>query len=318
MKIYVTNKIVFLLLAASGLTACQNSPNTTTVAVNGNQTNISSNVPLVGNVNVIVNANANSANANLMTGESVGIEAREPEQYQAKVVFKVETGGAEKSAAFPPIAATVARSGNDKRMELTMPNGEKIIYLDRSGQLLLVSPKRKQYAELNRESLGFDVRRLLLPEQIVKQVKNIKGVERVGEDKFGSRDVIKYRYNSTTETKSQAGSVSTEAVVLVDKETGLPLRSETFAQSQTGAVSGMNSLRLVTEMSDLQMNADPALFAEPTDFKKVAPEELRGQVDALFKLAGAFLQQMMSNQQNNQQNNQQMNNQAPVNSPTTP
>lgn len=283
---------VLFLLAAGSLTACQNQPTTT---VNGNQTNIS-NVPLVGNVNVVTNTNSNSAGNNLLTGENVGIEAREPDQYQTTVTLTVETSGAEKAAALPKLSAQVAKAGTNKRMEFALPGGEKVIYLDRDGKQFIISQQRKQYAELNKESLGFDIRQVLLPEQIVKQVKNIKGVERVGEEKFGDREVIKYRYGSTTQTSSQAGSVSTDAVVLVDKETGLPLRSETLAESQGGSVNGMKSLRLVTEMTNLQMNVDPSLFAEPTDYKKVAPEEIRSQVDLAFKLIGAFLQQTMNSQ----------------------
>lgn len=304
MQILSKNKIFFLLLAAAGLTACQNSATT-----NGNQTSLS-NVPLVGNANVVVNTNVNAANSNLLTGEAVGIEAREPEQYQAQVTLKLETGGNEKSASFPPLTAQVARSGNDKKMEFSLPNGEKLIYLSRGGQQFVISPQRKQYAELNKESLGMDVRQMMTPEQMVKQVKNLKGVERVGEEKLGDRDVIKYRYNAKTETKSQAGNVATDAVVLVDKETGLPLRSETFLESQGGAVNGMNRLLLVTEMSKLQMNADASLFAEPTDFKKVAPEEVRGQIDMLVRMGGALLQQLMTNQG--------MNNQPPASNSPTP
>lgn len=312
MKIFSKSSIALLFIAAFGLAACQNPPTTT---VNGNQTNIS-NVPVVGNVNVVTNTNSNSANSNVLTGENVGIEAKEPEQYQAKVTLKLETSGPEKSAALPTLSAQVAKSGTDKRMEFALPNNEKIIYLDRGGQQFVVYPQRKQYAELNKESLGFEIRQLLMPEQIVKKVKNIKGVERVGEEKLGNRDVIRYRYNATTQVNAQptansqaATNVATDAVVLVDKETGLPLRSETYAESQNSSVSGMKSLRLITEMTDLQMTVDPNLFAEPTEFKKVAPEEIRSQVDLVFRAIGALLQQAM--------NSQTTNNQAPaLNTPT--
>lgn len=302
MKIFSKSKIALFLIAAFGLTACQNQPTTT---VNGNQTNIS-NVPIVGNVNVTTNTNSNSANSNVLAGDNVGIEAKEPDQYQAKVTLKLETSGPEKTAALPTLSAVVAKSGNDKRMEFSLPNNEKIIYLDRGGQQLIVYPQRKQYAELNKESLGFEIRQLLMPEQIVKKVQNIRGVKRSGEEKFGARDVIKYTYSATTQVNSQPPTtaansqsptnVATDSVVLVDKETGLPLRSETYAESQNSTVSGMKSLRLVTEMTDLQTTVDPSLFAEPTDYKKVAPEEIRSQVDLIFRAIGALLQQAMNSQ----------------------
>jgi hypothetical protein len=314
MQIFSKDKIAFLLFAAAslGLAGCQGSTPTSTT-VNGNQTNIS-NVPVVGNVNVQTTTNSN----NLLTGEGTGIEAREPEQYQATVTLKLESSGANKTTTLPTLSANVAKMGNDKRMEFTLPNNEKLIYLERNGQQLLVSPNRKQYAELNKEALGFEIREMLTPAQIVKQVKNVKGVERVGEEKFGDRDVIKYRYNATTQVNPQPANVqpavnsntnapakvNTDAIILVDKETGLPLRSETLAESPNASVNGMQSLRVVTEMTNLQMTADPALFAEPTDFKKVAPEEIRSQVDLVFRAIGVFLQQMMnrSNQANTSAN----------------
>lgn len=285
---------IFFLLAALGLAGCQGQ---TTTTVNGNQTNIS-NVPGVGNVNVITNTNVNS---NVTTGEGVGIEAREPEQYQATVTLKVETGG-EKSTSMAPFSAQVAKSGNDKRMEMALPGGEKLIYLERGGQQFVISPQRKQYAELNKEALGVDPRTLLMPEQIIKQVRNIRGVERVGEEKLGDRDVIRYRYKSTTQVNAKPANsqtpanVETDAVVLVDKETGLPLRSETFVAAQNTSVSGVSSGRVVTEMTNLQMNVDPSLFAEPTEFTKVSPEQIRSQIDLIARMAGAFLEQMMKNQ----------------------
>lgn len=291
------SKIIFILVIALGFTACQNP---STVSVNGNQANIS-NVPMVGNVNVTTTTNSNT-NSNVLTGENVGIEAVEPEQYRATVTLKLETGGAEKTTALPPLISEVSRSGDNRKMEFTLPGGEKIIYLDRGGQQFVISQQRKQYAELNKEALGIDPRRLLMPEQIVKQVKNIKGIERVGEEKFGERSVIKYRYNSTTQINAPAtnsntpANVSTDAFVLVDKETGLPLRSETFVESQNNSVGGMKNLRVVTEMTNVQMTADANLFNEPTDFKKVAPEEIRGQIELVFKALGVFLQQLMSNQ----------------------
>lgn len=304
MSFFSKGKIAFLLLSALALAGCQGQQTTT---VNGNQTNIS-NVPVVGNVNVQTTTNSN----NLLTGEGVGIEAREPEQYQATVTLKLEASGTEKATSSPTLSAQVAKTATAQRMEFTAPNNEKLIYLERDGKQWLIAPARKQYAELNKESLGFEIRELLTPAQIVKQVKNIKGVERVGEEKLGDRDVIKYRYNATTQVNPQPANikppantninantpakVATDAVVLVDKQTGLPLRSETFVQSQSGSVSGMNSLRVVTEMTNLQMSADPNLFTEPTDFKKVAPEEIRSQVDMVFRAVGILLQQMLNKQ----------------------
>ncbi len=284
--------LIMLPIAAIFGTACPGSPNT-----NSNTTIANTNVNVMTNGNTISVAN-NAVSTTVTTGTTGVIESKEPEQYQASVALKFETSG-EKKVATQPLKAEVARSGANRRMEFAMPNGEKLIYLETGGKQLLVMPQRKQYAELNKESLGFEVRSLMMPETIVKNLNNMKGIERVGEEKIDGRDAIKYRFAATTDTKSQAGTVETESFIFVDKETGLPLRSFTNAESQ-GNVQGVKGASLVTEINNIRTVADQALFAEPTDFAKVPPEQIRQQVDAFFSIATAFITQMMKSAQSQQ------------------
>lgn len=285
--------LLALLLAAGFGSACQ--PSTT----NGNV-----NAANLANANLTTSANtfANGGNTNFETtnsnsnGSAMTIDAKEPEKYQATVTAKFETIGAQNLPA-PTLKAEVARNGADRRMEFSLPSGEKLIYLDRADKQLLISPNRKQYAELTKDALGFEVRRLLLPEQIVNQLKNLKGIERVGEETMNGRDVVKYRYGATTNTQTQAGKVETESFILVDKETNLPLRSVINAQSQNGNVQGFQGLNIVTEMSNIRTGVDESLFAEPTDYAKVAPEVIKQQVNVLFSAALTLVGQMMKNAQ---------------------
>ena len=271
---------------------CEPAGGNANSGVNRTAVVISANTNLSG-----ANANSTSAtNSNAAASTTTAIETREPETYQATVNLKLETMGAQ-PANLPPIIAQVARNGADRRMEFSLPNGEKVIYLDAAGKHYLISPNRKQFAELNKESLGFEVRDLMTPAQIVQQVKNLKGVERVGEENLNGRTVIRYKYNGATDTKSQAGNVQTEAIVLVDKETGLPLRSETNSQSENGQVKGVNGIRLITEMSNIQTTVAPDLFAAPKDYKQVAPEEVRGQLNAMMNVATALLGNLLKNPQ---------------------
>ncbi|CAA9411642.1 MAG: hypothetical protein AVDCRST_MAG74-2327 [uncultured Pyrinomonadaceae bacterium] len=294
--------LILLPLAAIFGAACSGS---TTANTNGNLTVGNTNVNVTTNGNTVSIAN-NAVSTTVTTASTGGIESKEPEQYQASVALKFETSGAQKVAT-PPLRAEVARNGADRRMEFAMPNGEKLIYLETGGKQLLVMPQRKQYAELTKEALGFEVRSLMMPETIVKQLNNLKGIERFGEEKIDGRDAIKYRFAATTDTKSQAGTVETESFIAIDKETGLPLRSFTNSEAQ-GNVQGVKGASLVTEMHNIRTVAEPSLFAEPTDFSKVPPEQIRAQVDAFFSLATAFITQMMRSAQT-QQN-------APAPSPT--
>ena len=267
--------------------ACQPTATNTTVTNGTNTANTTA--------NTATNANTANSNTNSSTTTSA-IETKEPEKYSAKVRINLETSGDTQKGTVPALGATVARDGANRRMEIALPNNEKLIYLDVNGKNFIISPDRKQYAELNKETLGIDVRPLLMPEQIVQRIQSQKGVEKVGEEQLNGRAVIKYRYGTTTNTQTQAGQVNTESFLLVDKETGLPLRSETIAASQNGQVQGMKQAKIVTEMSDISTTPAAELFAEPgADYKKVAPEEIRAQLNALAQFAGAFAAQFIQN-----------------------
>lgn len=283
-KFYLTGVCLSALIVAAG---CNQAP-TTTVTTNTTANTANTN-----------SANTNSAaNTNSSTASTATIEAREPEQYQAAITLKLDTTGAQgqNTMTLPPLTANVARNGADKRMEFSMPGGEKIVYLDRADKRLLIMPNRKQYAEINRDSVGFEIRDFMTPGRLVERARGLKGVERVGEEQFNGRTAVRYRYGAITDTKSQAGQVQTESFVLVDKDTGLPVRSETVSEAgSTANVQGnqVKGLRLVTEMNNIQTTAPAELFAEPTDFAKIPPEQVRSQVAGIFQAAGLILGQLL-------------------------
>lgn len=290
MKFFSRNSLLTLSVSALaiGLSACE-QPKTGGDAANSAALNTNA-----------LTANSNSATVNtavnaVSSALNVSVDAKEPEKYQASVMLKLETSG-EQQMPIPPLKAEVARSGADRRMEFKLPTGETVVYLDKGGRQLIISPQKKQYAELNKESVGFDPRSLLMPEQIVDQVKRMKGVEQVGEETVDGRAAVKYRLASGANTQSTAGRVETESFILVDKETGLPLRSSTNATAQ-GNVKGVNALNVVTEINNIRTDIDAKLFDEPTDFQKVPPEQIRAQLNALFTLATSLLGQMSKSNQ---------------------
>ena len=251
----------------------------------------------VANNSTFVNANANfNTNTNTtVTSSGTVITTSEPEQYQANVKLTLETLGEGQKGTLPAIGAMVARSGADRVMEFALPTGEKVIYLDKGGMNYVILPNRKQYAELTKEALGFEVRRLLMPEQIVQQVKAIPGVRLVGEETANGRTVVKYAYSGAANTQTAAGTVATESYVLVDKETGLPVRSETVSQTQSGAnVQGVNGVRVVTEMTDIKTAPDANIFTLPSEFQKIDPEQVKAQANIVFQAVAAIIAQMVN------------------------
>ena len=249
-------------------------------------------------VNTSANAANSMSNSNLNAVSTTGntVDAKEPEEYQAMVKLSFQTMGSQ-PASLPTVGANVARSGDNRVMEFNLPTNEKVIFLDKGGMNYLILPNRKQYAELNKESLGFEVRRLMMPEQIVQQAKAVPGMKLVGEDAQNGRQVAKYVYQAVANTNTTAGTVQTESYLLIDKETGLPLHTETVSQSQNGNMNGVNGVRIVTEMTDIKTSPDAAMFNLPTDYQKIDPETVRAQVNAIFNAVSILIGQAMQQQQ---------------------
>jgi hypothetical protein len=262
-------------------TGCQPAANTNT------NTNINAN--LTANTNSI----ATNANANTSTVSTAGIAAKEPDTYRATLVFTAVTEGGEKTIGIPTLSAEVARRGTDRRVAFKLPDGSDVVYLEKGDLHIVVLPARRRYAELTPEATGFQFGKLMTPGQLVARLENLKGVERVGEETVNGRPADKYRYSRTSDTKTQAGTVSTEAFVYVDKETGLPLRSELFSEA-SGNVQGVKEARIVAEMRDISTTVDNSLFEVPPDFNKVPPQQIRQQVNALTNVAASVLKSLMS------------------------
>ena len=270
--------LCFVVLVGVGLVSCQKT---------GTNTNI--------NTNLSANANVSpAANANVSPGEISSIAAREPEQYRATVVLTAVTEGGEKTIGIPTLSAEVARSGDDRRVAFKLPDGSDLIYLEKGDQHIVISPSRKQYAELTPEATGIQLQKLMTPGQLVANLEKLKGVERVGEEKVEGRTAEKYRYAATTNTNTQAGAVNTEAYFFVDKETGLPLRSE-LSSAASGNVQGVKAARVVAEMRDITTTTDPAWFEVPAGFNKVPPEQVRQQINSLVSMAGAVIRSLLAN-----------------------
>jgi uncharacterized protein affecting Mg2+/Co2+ transport len=240
--------------------------------------------------------NTNTAAVNTNTENTVGagpaINTREPAKYSATLVFTIETEGREKVVGIPPLSARVARNGDDRRVEFTLPDGSPLVYLDHNNRHYVIVPTKKQYAELSPEATGMQLHKLMTPGQLLGDLKNVKGVERVGEEPLNGRAAEKYRYSNVTNTNTQAGQVNTQAFVYVDKETGLPLRSELISES-SGDVKGVKGARVVAEMRDIKTDIDASLFDVPSGYSQVPPEKIRQQIDALTGAIGVALKAMI-------------------------
>ncbi len=290
-----------LALAAATLTACEQgatpNQNANTNALQGN-----------ANSNALPNQNANMPGnqgglpaANTAPGGTSSIEAREPDTYQTNIAFTAQTAGGQQAMALPTITANFAKLGGDKRLAVTLPNNEQIVYLNKGATRYIILPNRRQYAEVTSNAVGFQLPEFMTPGQLVNRLQNQSGYQRVGEEQFNGRTAIRYRYADTRATGTQAGNVQSESYVLVDQATGLPLRAELASQATGGSVQGMNNLRVIAEMRDLNTNVNASLFDLPQGFNRISEEQLRQQINAFAQIAGQIFGAVMQNMNNAQQ-----------------
>lgn len=271
--------MLLLVVALAALfSACQQGPATnanTTTSTNSTNTNTSS-------------VNVNNSNTTTSTGSA--IEAREPDKYSATITLRIEAQGQGQTTSTPPLTADFVKNGADRRVSFKVAN-DQIIFLDSGNKRYIIAPNRRQYAELTPESTGFEVPTVMTPGQMVNSVKGMSGCERQSDDQWNGRAATKYRCTNKTNTNTQAGEVTSETFVYLDKETGLPLRTEAEL-SASGNVQGVKGLRLVTEMTNIKTDIDTSQFAEPQGMSKVAPEQVRQQVDLVIRAAIALAGQM--------------------------
>jgi hypothetical protein len=258
-----------------------------------NATNTTANVNSTSNVAASNSSNTSNANMTETTSAGASIETREPDQYSATITIKLEATG-NQTISLPPLTANFARSGANRRLSFKSPTGDEVVYIDTPDKHYVVLPNRKQYAELDEKSTGVDVKTMMSPAQVVSQIKNVKGCVNAGEEAFGGRPAVKYTCGASAKTGTQAGDVKSQSVIYVDKETSLPLHSESVVTSSAN-VNGENAARIITELSNIQTTVPQTMFDAPTGMSKVDPAQVRGQIEAVLKAAAILLQNTMQN-----------------------
>ena len=169
------------------------------------------------------------------------IETSEPNNYSATVRLTAMTMG--KKSSLPAIVTNVARDGDKRRVSFRLPTNEEVVYLNLGETRYLIMPSRKQYVEVSSDDVGFEIPRLMMPDQIVERLKGHEGFVRMGEEQLAGRTVIKYRAAGSTQTTSEkVGNLESESFTYVDKETGLPVRAELESRAE-GNVQGVEGVR---------------------------------------------------------------------------
>jgi hypothetical protein len=277
---------VFVLSLALAGTACQTTTTTDTANINSNTSTTST----------VSNFNAGTSSTTTTTTTGDIIDTREPDRYRANLSLKFESVG-QQAMTLPPLTAEVSKNGTDRRIAVKLPGGSDFIYLDKADKRYVLLPAKKQYAELNPTSTGFEWQRLMTPGEIVAQLKRTSGVQKVGDDVWNGRPVTKYRIAGTAKTNTAAaGDVSADAFVYVDKETGLPLHTETLTQSSGDKAKGAEG-KVITELTDITTNVDPTNFEIPPGYAKIDDAQVRQQVDKVMAAVIQIASQLIGSAQ---------------------
>jgi hypothetical protein len=205
------------------------------------------------------------------TSSTPPFATKEPERYQA-VRWITSSGG--DAAGEPGSRTLIARDGERRREDYEAAAGEKISYLQRPDGVYVLLPAKKLYAELKpgagiteggrAESVPPD----FSPDKLLNETRPESRYEKLGAENLNGRAAVKYRV--TVRGSTGAGrEVTTESLVWVDEELGMPVKTETT--STGGADSGA---RITMELRDIKDTVDAGLFDLPTDYRKVEAGEL--------------------------------------------
>jgi hypothetical protein len=174
---------------------------------------------------------------------------KEPEQFQTEIV--VSANGTERKTF-------VARNGTKRRYDFNFGAKNQVINLQ-TDKIYLILPEKKIYAESD----------------------SIKGLAEVGDwSNFLTTEWLSEKRNAQFEKLETSENLTkyrvkldesniSEIIISFDETLGLPVKQEFFSVD-----SEQRILNYAVELKNLRLQTDESLFAVPTDFKKVAAEEL--------------------------------------------
>lgn len=188
---------------------------------------------------------------------------QEPPRYQATrtITFSGPSGTVVITKTF------IAKDGPSRREDAENPDGSKVVYLDLSGRRVVMLPDEKIYSDASDEAEPVQLDETLTetsPDRLLHSDSGQSRYLRVGQETTNGRATTKFK---VTVNISSSGSVSsTETFVWVDQQLGMPVKTETASPDGS---------RTVTELTDVTLAVEKALFEIPKDYQKVAPRSLR-------------------------------------------
>ena len=201
-------------------------------------------------------------NDNQSISSTPPFRTREPEKYQAvRTTTFIDSSGHSTTTK-----TLIARNGVLRREET-----DQVVLLETEKDRFILLPQARIYSDsqVSTTATGspdpqepdVSAERLLHQESIATKY------ERVGEEVISGRNTIKYR--ATVNISGVGGVSSSETLIWIDEKLGMPVKSE---------AKGNDGSQTLTELSNILLEVDDGLFKIPSDYKKIAIDELQRQL----------------------------------------
>jgi hypothetical protein len=216
----------------------------------------------------IIGNNNNSANNQLPNNLiEAPFSVREPEKYQAKIVFsfKFDT----QAANFVQQKYFVARDGANRRLDFEIGDETVTRLQTTEGKTFVLLPKQKSYTELGKSaSLPVNMPSEISLEHLLHAKPVGAKFQKIGAEDVSGKSAMKYKldYGAVKEAENSR----TETYIWVDETLGMPVKTEVSA-IENGQPGGAKS---VMELSEIKTETSPDLFQIPKDFRQLTLNEI--------------------------------------------
>jgi hypothetical protein len=201
-------------------------------------------------------------------------QTKEPERYRATRTITTVTAAGETTVT----RDRVARNGEWRRDEPEIAARPMVFLYGPDGKFLLL-PETKTFDELTKldqpETLGDEVESDTSPDRLLHTDPIATTYHKIGSETVNGRTTQKYR--AVVNSPTGANVTANETLIWVDEALQMPIKSET--KSSDGK-------RVTTELTDISLDVEQALFRVPEGYQKITLKELDNSWKKLSEIQG--------------------------------
>jgi hypothetical protein len=190
---------------------------------------------------------------------------KEPARYQAEIVISFPAGDSAAEQKY-----FTARDGEKRRTDYEFSAGETLVLLEGpDNKTIVLLPQKKCSAEDKTRpaaaSPGESFSEFLTTEWLAEKLP--ANFEDLGKEEINGRALGKFRVRF--EKTGSVESVS-EAIVWVDEEIGMPVKTEFYSLKDGRQVN-----KVTAEFRNLKLSVEPGIFDVPADCQNIPAKEMQ-------------------------------------------